>query len=1093
MNIKTYEQKINMLYDYLNNDDFQDNYEIEKIDINKINLNDIELPEGKDSDDILQYLLKQNLEYLFTINDDVYFKVLSNNISTILKISLSANKLKLNDNLVSYVLSQLVLERKTNNILLPIVNINVNLLDLKKLLQSIDNLPSIYNGFFDKNKKKIVSVKIRECFYNLTTFRNYIETENNIDYKILLFNIIHALETIKLTYKKFNHNDLSLDNIFIYHKNILNENTTTINGITYSLPRQSYEIKITNFEYSIITDDAIKLLNDGTIQSFTFEKNNLSYLAKDILKINKNIDSSTKNFLTKLKDMKNNNKILSDNYFNEYVKKSTLEKKKSYKGSRKLNAMFNLHIDSDNESTLGKQKLVRINNTFKGKKLMKGGGEKESVPPYKAEKNNPFRTNDERSTFNKKQDDVNKPRVPPVLVEQTIYDTTAIKSAPPAPPPVYVPVYDNNNQQMVVPFASNALNPALSQPVIKQYNVSLANPLHDFRTVSRIYEDVLPGDPRSFSFTTVYERKQLINFIRNLINNNTDGEDMIVTGGKNSLLSSMKLLDLNPYTVNKKPHIDLARNFLIFRAAYPIRYDQEKNNVHASKTAHGINVRIYNISLGEMIGDEINQNLSNIDFDMWRELHYYKYILDNIIEKKISPNFISFILTKKDKLSNVNWSKLDMIQNRKEDVAFDKNLIAFKKNNNNDDNITIKLLYINNANGVINKEFINIKDTLMVYPNIKIINIDPTDTSNLGLINKFNITSFPNILFKVDNDYIKYDGNLIIDDIIKFINSSIVVLDNIIDLRKKSGESLILLTEAPHSNIIKWASPLYESAGALKKMITTGFHKTEVWESVLFQIMHILYILQNQEIYFEELSLENNVYIKDLYYDSNTINYWIYNIDGLDYYVPNYGYLVLFDSKYSDLESGNYKIRSPKLYFNKNDKITNKNDVTYNFQYKTKIFEQFKNIFEPSIFCSQLKKMKCLEPDNVILDLLRNISNDNSTTNINEFIKKYYGKYLNNRLGKYLNRVEKETISILNRPTFNKQGELLIKQERYDEYKWVLFESNVDNTIKNIINKDNNGFILSEKCNSYSLLATHPSEKVKPFGIEENKIIETYK
>jgi hypothetical protein len=1094
MNIELYEQKINILYDYLNNNNFEDTYEIKKIDINKINLNDIELLEGKESSDILQYLLKQNLQYLFTINDDVYFKILSNNISTIMKISLNTNKL--NDNLVSYVLSQLVLERKTNNILLPIVNLNVNLLDLKNLLQSIDNLPSIYDNYFDKNKKKIVSVKIRECFYNLTTLRNYIETENNIDYKILLFNIIQTLETIKLTYKNFIHNNLSLDNIFIYHKNTLNENNITINGITYNLPWQSYEIKLTNFEYSIITDSEIKLLNN---LSFSSEKNNLSYLAKDILKINKNIDLSTKNFITKLRDMKNNNiETLSDEYFDEYIKKSEKDKS-SYKGLRKLNTQFNSYLDSDNEFMLGQQRLIRTNKIqapFKGKKSMIGGGEKDTVPPYKAEKNNPFRTNDERSTFNKKQDDVNKPRVPPVLVEQTIYDTTAIKSTPPIPPPVYVPVYDHNNQHMAIPFASNALNPALSQPVIKQYNVSLANPLHDFRTVSRIYEDVLPGDPRSFSFTTVYERKQLINFIRNLINNNTDGEDMIVTGGKNSLLSSMKLLDLNPYTVNKKPHLDLARNFLIFRAAYPIRYDQEKNNVYASKTAHGVNVRIYNISIGEMVGDEINQNLSNFDFNMWRELYYYKFILDNIIEKKISPNFISFILTKKDKLSNVNWSKLDMIQNKKNDDVLEKNLIAFKKNSNNkNDDIIIKLLYINNTNGIINKEFIKINDTLSVYPNIKIININPTDTTNLGLINKFNITSFPNILFKVDNEYIKYDGNLIIDDIIKFINSSIIMLDSLINLKNTSGESLILLTEAPHSNIIRWASPLYESSGALKKMITTGFHKAEVWESVLFQLMYILYILQDQKIYFEELSLENNIYIKDLFYDPNTVNYWIYNVDGLDYYVPNYGYLVLFDSKYSDLESGNYKIRSPNLYPNKNDKITNNNDSVYNFQYEIEIFNQFKNIFEPSIFCSQLEKMKCLKPDNVILDLLRNISNDNSTININEFIKKYYCKYLNNRIGKYLTRTEKETINILNRPTFNKQGDILIKQERYDEYKWVLFESNINNnnTLKNIINKDNNGLIINEKCNSYSLLATHPSEKVKPFGIEENKIIETYK
>ena len=1074
MNIELYEKKINMLYDYLNNNDFENNYEIGNIDINKINLTDIELSEGKDSNDILEYLLNQNIQYLFTINDDIYFKVLSNNISTLMKISL--NKNKLNDNFVSYVLSQLVLKKKTNNILLPIVNINVNLQDLKKLLQSIDNLPLIYEEYINNNKTKIVSIKIRECFYNLTTLRKYIETENNIDYKLLLFNIINTLEIIKSIYRNFNHNNLSLDNIFIYHKNTLNENTI-INGISYSLPSQPYEIKISNFEYSKLTNAEIELLNIN----FPADKNDLSYLAKDILKLNKNIDLLTKNFLTKIRDMKNNNiETLNDEYFNNYIK--TEKEKTIYKGSRKLNINFNLHFESENESILGNQKLVRTNKFFK---QMKGGGEKETIQPYKTEKNNPFRTNDERSTFNKKQEDVNKPRVPPVLVEQTIYDTSTAKLTQPPPPPVYVPIYD----QTTVPYVSNALNPALSQPLIKQYNVSLANPLHDFRTVSRVFEDILPGDPRSFSFTTVYERKQLINFIRNLINNNTDGEDMIITGGKNSLLSSIKLLDLNPYTVNKQPHIDLARNFLIFRAAYPIRYDQEKNNVYASKTAHGINVRIYNISIGEMIGNEINQNLSNFDFDMWRELYYYKYILDNIIEKKISPNFISHILSKKDKLSNVNWSKLDMIQNKKQDDTLKKKVLAFKQNNND---IVIKLLYINQTNGTINKEFIKIKDTLSAYPNIKIINIDPTDVTNLGLINKYNITSFPNILFKFQNDYIKYDGNIIIDEIIQFINSSIVMLDSLIDLRQTSGESLILLTEAPHNNIIKWASPLYESSGALKKMIATGFHKVEVWESILFQIMHILYILQIKQIYFEELSLENNIYIKDLYYDPNTINYWIYVIDGFNYYVPNYGYLVLFDSKYSDLSSGNYKIKSSTLYPDKNDKINNKNDSDYNFQYETEIYNQFKNIFEPSIFSSQLKKMKCLEPDNIILDLLRNINNDNSTIKINEFIKKYYNKYLNNRFGKLLNRAEKETINILNRPAF-KQGELLIKQERYDEYKWVLFESNdTNNLIKNIINRYNNN-IINEKCNSYSLISPHPLEKLNPYGIEENKIIETYK
>ena len=1088
MNIELYEQRINMLYDYLHNEDLQDNYKVKKIDVEKINMSDIELPEGPDSDEILKYLLKQNLQYLFTINDDIYFKILSNNVSTIMKISL--NKNKLNDNLISYILSELVLKKKTNNILLPIININVNISDLKPLLKSIDNLPNIYKNNFNKNK--IISVKIREGFYNLMTLRDYINTESNIDYKILLFNIIIAIETIKLTYRYFSHNNLTLDNIFIYNKNTIN-NIIEFNNIVYNLPNMSYEIKITNFEKSKISN----INNDEIIINEIKDNNDLIFIVKDILKINKNIDLITKNFLTKLRDMKNNNiESLTDNYFSEYIKNTN-----NLLGSRKIKDLSIVNKDKKiinrSEKMTGGENITRNEKItrFESEKMtgdnkkMTGGGEKPSVVPYKAEKNNPFRTNDERNTFNKKQEDVTKPRTPPVLVEQTIYDTSSSKPAYQPPPPVYVPVYDHNNHQIAVPFTSHTINPALSQPVIKQYNVSLANPLHNFSTVTRIYEDVLPGDPRSFSFTTTYERKQLINFIRNLLNNNTDGEDMIVTGGKNSLLSSMKLLDLNPYTISNTPHLDLAKNFLLFRAAYPIRYDHEKHNVTPSKSSHGVNVRIYNLSIGEMFGNEINQNLSNFDFDMWRELCYYKYILDNIIEKRISPNFVSFILTKKDKLSNVNWSELHMIQNRKLDiinkpVLGDNKMIILKNNINK--NIIIKLLHINNK--LLDANFIK---KLSIYPYIKIVNIDSNDTSTLGLIHKFNITAFPKILFKVDNNYINYIGNIDIYDIINFINSNIMKLDDLIDLRKNSGESLVLLTESPHSNIIKWASPLYETTGALKKMIGTGFHKSEVWESVLFQIMHILYILYEEEIYFEELSLENNIYIKDLYYDSNNLNYWIYNIDGFEYYVPNYGYLVLFDSKYSDLKSGNYKIRSKKLYPNKNDKIKETDDATYNFDYKDNILTQFKNIFDPNIFNSQFKKLGCLEPDNSILDLLRNISSYNAP-NINLYIKTFFSKYLNNRIGKYLTRTEKESINLLNRPTFKKNGELLIKQERFDEYRWVLFDSNVDALQKNIIIKDSNCIISTEICNSYSLILYSLSEKIKPIGIEENKIIETY-
>ena len=293
-------------------------------------------------------------------------------------------------------------------------------------------------------------------------------------------------------------------------------------------------------------------------------------------------------------------------------------------------------------------------------------------------------------------------------------------------------------------------------------------------------------------------------------------------------------------------------------------------------------------------------------------------------------------------------------------------------------NITI-YIFINTLSNSFENEYLKLESELELYTNIKIEKRDSRDFKNISIIEKFNIKSYPFIIFKYDNKHMPYSHNMNAFDIIKFINTNIMVLKSLVNISNSSGESLILLTESPHSNIIKWASPLYENHGSLKKMIATGFHKAVVWESILFQIMYILYILQKEDIYFEEFSLETNIFIKDLYYEPNTLNYWIYNIDGLDYYVPNYGYLVLFDSKYSDLENNEFKIRSTKLYPHMNHKKEKKNDLV---DYSDLIFLKFKDVFTPFIFFSKLKKQGGLEPEESVLELLRKIQNCTSSTNI---------------------------------------------------------------------------------------------------------------
>jgi hypothetical protein len=45
-------------------------------------------------------------------------------------------------------------------------------------------------------------------------------------------------------------------------------------------------------------------------------------------------------------------------------------------------------------------------------------------------------------------------------------------------------------------------------------------------------------------------------------------------------------------------------------------------------------------------------------------------------------------------------------------------------------------------------------------------------------------------------------------------------------------------------------------------MISTGYHTHEVWCSVIYQLVYAFAVLQKLELYIDNFSLENNVYIK---------------------------------------------------------------------------------------------------------------------------------------------------------------------------------------------------------------------------------------
>ena len=186
----------------------------------------------------------------------------------------------------------------------------------------------------------------------------------------------------------------------------------------------------------------------------------------------------------------------------------------------------------------------------------------------------------------------------------------------------------------------------------KIYNIGLAKLNIEHATLSRVYEDVLPGEQYNLSFNSV-KRKQLINFIRGIILNKRDGVDMNVTIGDNSLLSYLKLIQLNPYAVGKNPYKELSKGFLLYNAAYPIRHNSVVSDIDIAKGA-GVNVRIYELSIGALRAKLTSKFISYDNFEVWREIKYYEYIKNNILLKKQSPNFINLLFYKTDEDSKIN-------------------------------------------------------------------------------------------------------------------------------------------------------------------------------------------------------------------------------------------------------------------------------------------------------------------------------------------------------------------------------------------------------------------------------------------------------
>ena len=1178
------EDNINLLYNYLYNKDIQLSYKVEELaknDINNIKM--VKLDDnilGELFNDITQY------QYIYTnTNNCIYYYRHSNLSSTLVKISFYKSQKDVdnissiinNDSYISYLLSNLVITHKTNNILCPIINIDINMEHVKHIVPE-KIIKVIEDGIIDKEYINLCCMQIRERYYDMTYLGKYLE-KHTINWKILFFKLIYTISVIRQKYEHFRHNNLNLNNIFILHETNEDIIEYELNNNIYKIPNQ-FNIKIGDFEYATLDK----------------QKNNMDDLilfGKYLLKNNIKLDDDTRTFINNI--IKNN--IIDFTYFNEFVnpinkkdKISTgiimtrrIRQEDSSKSNTRIikNCMNDLsisgcrvinksHNQEGGSNTFDKQtfdkqtfdkqtggdytqmeipsNIVRQNGGIMTRNIMK---------PFKVEENSPYVSHDYKETQAKRAeeqpfqrnppprryDDKQQPKRyddrpphrnddkhqntrfndrPPQQFEQRaeqepraieVVNALDERSYKPKPSittsqttqqridntPMDILTYDTNAMiKQMFPFAPINQRPMQVQKI---YNVNLANPIGDHTTLNMIYEDMLPGTPLAYTSLTTFERCETINYLRSLMINKIDGEEMSITGGSHSLLSYIKILDINPYSIAANPYNDMPKGMLLYKSAYPIKYAKTTGSVGIGKPSMGINVRIYKMSVGAFLAHNIydtdletlagktgvpgvppNTNtieqLNKMSWAVWRDLYYYDKV-KNIVKNKRSPNFICPILYKIDTTSRIDWMKIEMICNNgkvlhkaeenrklkklnKDELAKFKTELAIGGVTDTDLEKIIEAV----KKGKLDNEFIKRKQTIhsekLFGPKDKQIpSVWHVLAENLAKVYKNNLPALSNwkdIFTKLIPGVTLTQDQC--DSIDKYMKEYRDPENKAFE--SDSGTVLVLLTEAPTKSLAQWASSYSEATGALITMKETGYHSPQVWKSILFQIVYSLAVLEQDNIFIHNFNLKDNVYIKDVTYDANNIGSWIYNVDGLKYYVPNYGYVVMIDSKFNTNDNQQDMIK----FYNDNKTFSGGPapiaSGTTSPTPPSSTYTNYNNVLTSNEFKNLTSELRYKMPE-IITTLLTNIRNKlvhvatpaagpppaavapvaAPAPPPSHYITKllsdelFFAEYLHNRVGTCLFMSEKERL--IRAPVNPKKGDLLVWEQKYDTYQWVVY------------------------------------------------------
>jgi hypothetical protein len=304
------------------------------------------------------------------------------------------------------------------------------------------------------------------------------------------------------------------------------------------------------------------------------------------------------------------------------------------------------------------------------------------------------------------------------------------------------------------------------------------------------------------------------------------------------------------------------------------------------------------------------------------------------------------------------------------------------------------------------------------------------------------------------------------------------------------SQLLLVLTESPEQSIKYWCSNGYVDNRNIRKQVRIGYKSDKIWDSIIAQMLISFYVMLKYKFVITEMTFEDSFYVKFINSSNDSSQYWVYNINNINYYIPNNGYLLMIDHNYCDNKDVEFKILSNISF---NDDIQNINKA---------IYKNLKNCTSTSFFNSeQIIPDKAKTFLQEINEALITLDEDKFNKDVyeSEILLKFLCKFLNNRIGTPLRELEK--VKGPEEQKKFKKGEICALETKENGYEVVLFLENFnvggDSKFK-CINKVNDIFSeidydMGELFNFASPNMVNQDNKPGDSSFTLDNIIETYK